>query len=249
MLKNLRYCFPEKSNQQIQELCKRYYHWMADLFMEIIHGYRASDEEMRQRVRFIHTDEAQDEFIRAGGSICMLGHMGCWEWIADIGKQFRPEIHANIVYLKLKSKSADKAFIELRKKRGTEPIEMHRLIREMARRSGGKRVEAYCMLADQKPAPQSLNFQADFFGHPTHFMTGADRLSRRYDYPVVYVHITMPQRGYYEIYPEVITYHPSTTPEGFITREYARLLEQNIRQQPEIWLWTHNRFKWNPDYK
>ena len=32
--------------------------------------------------------------------------------------------------------------------------------------------------------------------------------------------------------------------EGEITKAYARELEQNIQEQPHLWLWTHNRWKW-----
>jgi KDO2-lipid IV(A) lauroyltransferase len=37
---------------------------------------------------------------------------------------------------------------------------------------------------------------------------------------------------------------PKETEEGEITTMYARALEDNIRLQPELWLWTHNRWKW-----
>ena len=37
---------------------------------------------------------------------------------------------------------------------------------------------------------------------------------------------------------------PKHTEEGEITTSYARALEQNIIEQPFMWLWTHNRWKW-----
>jgi len=38
---------------------------------------------------------------------------------------------------------------------------------------------------------------------------------------------------------------PKSTAEGDITTAYAQMLEQNILEQPELWLWTHNRWKWH----
>jgi KDO2-lipid IV(A) lauroyltransferase len=32
-------------------------------------------------------------------------------------------------------------------------------------------------------------------------------------------------------------------PDFEITDRYAQLLEEQIREEPELWLWTHNRWK------
>jgi len=29
-----------------------------------------------------------------------------------------------------------------------------------------------------------------------------------------------------------------------LTKRFAQELEKNILEQPELWLWTHNRWKW-----
>jgi KDO2-lipid IV(A) lauroyltransferase len=69
-------------------------------------------------------------------------------------------------------------------------------------------------------------------------------LARKFDLGVVYANITSPKRGYYRIHFEVITDNAMAMPENAITLRYASLIEANIRQQPERWLWTHNRWKW-----
>ena len=53
------------------------------------------------------------------------------------------------------------------------------------------------------------------------------------------------KRGYYRARFEVITDNPAATNPTEITLAYARLLEQNILESPELWLWTHNRWKWS----
>ena len=32
--------------------------------------------------------------------------------------------------------------------------------------------------------------------------------------------------------------------EGELTLQYVRYLEEVIRKQPEVYLWSHNRWKW-----
>ena len=249
VMSNIRYCFPEKSEAACKQMARQFYHHFADLCVEIIHAYRMSDEELRERVVFEGLDEAQAAFLQQKGGVFMLGHMGCWEWMADVAKRLdRNRIHTNVIYLKLDNKSADCIMMQIREKRGCTPIEMHKLLREAVRlRKESSKAEVYCMLADQKPSWRSLQFYTDFFGHNTPFLTGSEKIARKFAYPVYYADITMPSRGHYSIRLLPITTNALCCEEGFVSREYVKLLEANIIKQPSIWLWSHNRFKWNND--
>ena len=249
VMSNIRYCFPEKSEAACKQMARQFYHHFADLCVEIIHAYRMSDEELRERVVFEGLDEAQAAFLQQKGGVFMLGHMGCWEWMADVAKRVdRNRIHTNVIYLKLDNKSADCIMMQIREKRGCTPIEMHKLLREAVRlRKESSKAEVYCMLADQKPSWRSLQFYTDFFGHNTPFLTGSEKIARKFAYPVYYADITMPSRGHYSIRLLPITTNALCCEEGFVSREYVKLLEANIIKQPSIWLWSHNRFKWNND--
>ena len=249
VMSNIRYCFPEKSEAACKQMARQFYHHFADLCVEIIHAYRMSDEELRERVVFEGLDEAQAAFLQQKGGVFMLGHMGCWEWMADVAKRLdRNRIHTNVIYLKLDNKSADCIMMQIREKRGCTPIEMHKLLREAVRlRKESSKAEVYCMLADQKPSWRSLQFYTDFFGHNTPFLTGSEKIARKFAYPVYYADITMPSRGHYNIRLLPITTNALCCEEGFVSREYVKLLEANIIKQPSIWLWSHNRFKWNND--
>ena len=249
VMSNIRYCFPEKTEAACKQMARQFYHHFADLCVEIIHAYRMSDEELRERVVFEGLDEAQAAFLQQKGGVFMLGHMGCWEWMADVAKRLdRNRIHTNVIYLKLDNKSADCIMMQIREKRGCTPIEMHKILREAVRlRKESSKAEVYCMLADQKPSWRSLQFYTDFFGHNTPFLTGSEKIARKFAYPVYYADITMPSRGHYNIRLLPITTNAQCCEEGFVSREYVKLLEANIIKQPSIWLWSHNRFKWNND--
>ena len=249
VMSNIRYCFPEKSEAACKQMARQFYHHFADLCVEIIHAYRISDEELRERVVFEGLDEAQAAFLQQKGGVFMLGHMGCWEWMADVAKRLdRNRIHTNVIYLKLDNKSADCIMMQIREKRGCTPIEMHKLLREAVRlRKESSKAEVYCMLADQTPSWRRLQFYTDFFGHNTPFLTGSEKIARKFAYPVYYADITMPSRGHYNIRLLPITTNAQCCEEGFVSREYVKLLEANIIKQPSIWLWSHNRFKWNND--
>ncbi|MBQ9362485.1 MAG: acetyltransferase, partial [Bacteroidaceae bacterium] len=77
----------------------------------------------------------------------------------------------------------------------------------------------------------------------TPVLAGTERIARRYNMACVYLDIRRVRRGYYEAEFQLMTDAPKDAPELSITREYFRRLEQSIRRQPHLWLWTHNRWK------
>jgi KDO2-lipid IV(A) lauroyltransferase len=54
-------------------------------------------------------------------------------------------------------------------------------------------------------------------------------------------------RGMWEQTFELIWDGVSPTSDYEITGEYARLLEEDIRRTPELWLWSHRRWKRKPE--
>ena len=79
----------------------------------------------------------------------------------------------------------------------------------------------------------------------TAVFVGNERIARQVDAAPYYIRVTRPRRGYYraEVLPMNIS--PEADEEYAITNEYARLLEEQIREQPELWLWSHDRWKRN----
>jgi KDO2-lipid IV(A) lauroyltransferase len=51
------------------------------------------------------------------------------------------------------------------------------------------------------------------------------------------------KRGHYEMLSEVLIENPEKIDEDKVSEMYIRRLEQDIREQPEIWLWSHKRWK------
>ena len=83
-----------------------------------------------------------------------------------------------------------------------------------------------------------------FLHQETGFLDGSEVLGRKFGYPVFYLYITREERGYYHVAMKTLCATPQESKEGEITERYAHILEQNIQEQPALWLWTHNRFKW-----
>lgn len=244
--KNLRMSFPEKSAKQRRDLERQFYRRFASTIMEIIYGYRISDEEMRERFVFENVEVVEELAHKNKGVFFMLGHLGNWEWIADIGKRYTDtSIKEYNVYRKQKSPSADQAMLALRLKRGGGGcIEKKQLLRQLVAMRHADNPITIGLISDQKPSPRNAHVWTTFLNQETAFLDGGEVLARKFGYAVTYVHVESPKRGYYRARFEVITDNPAATNPTEITLAYARLLEQNILESPELWLWTHNRWKW-----
>ena len=243
--KNLHNSFPEKTKTELKILEKRFYHHFSDLLVEIIYGYRATDEQMRKHVVFENVELVEKLALQTNGVIAYLGHICNWEWIADLSKRFSNAsmIEYN-VYRQLKSTSADKMMLELRGKRGGEYVEKNQLLRKLVVLRHSEHPYLIGMVADQKPSKRSSYIWTQFLHQETAFLDGSEVLAQKFGFSAVYAWIESIKRGYYSIRFEVITDNPDTMQPGEMTKKYATLLEQNISSQPEQWLWTHNRWKW-----
>ena len=73
--------------------------------------------------------------------------------------------------------------------------------------------------------------------------SGAERLGKRFDVPVVMAKIRRVKRGYYETTFNLLAEHPNTLPNYAITDMFYEQLEALIKEDPSLYFWTHNRFK------
>ncbi len=241
MHSNLCKAFPDYTKKRIAAIEKEFYHRFSDIIVEIIYGYKASVEDISQRVQYTNEEEVLRLTKEKHGSFVMLGHMGNWEWSADFPNQY--DIRMNVVYRQLKNKYFDNLMCKIRERRGCTPVEKKQILRDLIKQRQLGNDTLYGMLSDQKPS--SRNFSTVFFNQETPFLDGVEVLSKKFDYPVFYAYITRPERGHYMHHFELITDNPKACEPGYITEQYARRLEQNIKDDPAIWLWTHNRFKYS----
>ena len=239
--KNIRNAFPDMSEQERQTLRKRFYRQFADLVVETIYGYRISDREMRERMQYINEQALVEACINQGGAITMLAHLGTWEWMADFGRRHETEgiLECN-VYRRLKNTYFDNLMLAIRSKRGGECVEKDLLLRRMVQLRKSELKPMYGMLADQKPSPRNAHVWTTFLNQETAFLDGSEVLSKKFGLPCFFGYIRSPKRGYYTM--ELIPLQADS--ELSITEQYARLLERNILEQPHLWLWSHNRWKY-----
>jgi KDO2-lipid IV(A) lauroyltransferase len=75
-------------------------------------------------------------------------------------------------------------------------------------------------------------------------LTGTEKATKHFGYEALFVSVKRVKRGYYEC--EFVPLHddPKSLPDFELTDLYFRHLEKTIQRHPELYLWTHNRFKY-----
>jgi len=96
---------------------------------------------------------------------------------------------------------------------------------------------------DQSPPYTAKAHWMTFLNQETGVLFGAEKYAKEYNYPVIFGRIHKVKRGYYTFELETVTDEPTQARPGEIMEKITRLLEKDIIDQPEFWLWSHKRWK------
>ncbi len=239
---NLRNSFPDKTDKEILRTERRFYRYFCDLFVETLKLMHMSKKQMNRRMVYMNMQVITDQYARGRSIMLMTSHYGNWEWTSSFS-QFYPDKPVYQVYRRLKNKNFDKFMYSLRMRFGAKNIEKHETLRAMVRLRNENKLCMFGMLSDQTPSRNNIHYRTHFLNQDTPAITGTEQLARKFNYPVVYVSVTRPKRGYYKCDIIPISLEPKDTKEFEITEKYTRMLEAAIEKAPEYWLWTHKRWK------
>lgn len=239
VLQNLRNSFPDKSEQEIRALSKSYYRYLCDLILETLRTLRMSEAESKERCAF-HKPEWLEKLQAEGRSfIIVMGHYGNWEW-AGPGFTLFTGYQLVVIYRPLSNIYFEKMMCKMRTRFGTRITPVSLTLRDMVANRGS--VTATAFIADQTAGKKNA-YWTTFLNQDTAVFTGPEKLAIKFNYPVVYMNVQRPRRGYYEVFPELLISDPLNTVENEITEKFMKRLEMEIHINPTIWLWSHRRWK------
>ena len=242
ILTNIQEAFPEKTAQEHHRIAKAFFRNLTDSFAEIIKAYSMSKEEFNRRVQIIHSEIVTSHIEKGEVLIGMTGHFFNWEWhllqmMANIDNR------VDVVYTKVSNAFFEKLMMIIRTRFGGQMVEKDSFQRDYLRKRNQPRM--IVLAADQRPGNRDIRYWREFMGRDTAFFEGGEKLAKRFNHPVLYAHVSKPKRGHYVFRYELMDSPPfSDKLEHSITDQFIELLENNIREQPEIYLWSHNRWKW-----
>jgi Kdo2-lipid IVA lauroyltransferase/acyltransferase len=241
IIKNLSNSFPKKSASEIHTLYKKYNSYLCDLVFETLKTLTMTEKEAKERCIFHHPSWLKTLHDQNKSIIVVMGHYGNWEWA---GPSF--SLYTNyqlvVVYYPLTNPYFEKMMKGMRTKFGTKITPAVNTLREMV--ANRKHVTATALIADQTAFADQAYWMT-FLNQDTAVFTGPEKLSKKFDYPVVYMNVKRIKRGFYEITPELLFEFPNQAAENEITERFTRRLEEEIQIMPETWLWSHRRWKYS----
>jgi Kdo2-lipid IVA lauroyltransferase/acyltransferase len=248
VLSNLRTAFPEKTEAERMGIAKKFYRSFTDNFIETLKILSASPSFIRERF-IIDNPEVIEDFYDTGRKLQLhMGHTFNWE-IANVAMPLLTRYPFIVTYMPVENKVFDRLFLRLRGLNGTVLLPATRMQRAILPYRHTQYVLA--LVADQSPGGPENSYWLNFFGRPTPFVRGPERGARIGDIPAVFAQIYKTKRGHYRSRLTTIADHPADLPEGELTRRYRSILENAIREQPEVYLWSHKRWKvsWKEEYQ
>ncbi len=238
---NLLASFPEKSPQERRRIERAFYAHLADVFIETLSLASVSERQIRERLRYLNPEDLE-RWTAGRPWISAMAHYGSWEYTTNFDL-YRTHDETLAVYRPLSNRGADRFYRRIRSRFGVQPVPMHDVAREMVRCVRERKAATLALIADQTPPWPEIQNWTLFLGRWTPFFTGMEKLAVRFHLPVVFLDVRKVRRGYYEARFDLLYDGDEAVAEGEITRRYAERLERMIRTRPELWMWSHRRWK------
>ncbi|MEI9947055.1 MAG: lysophospholipid acyltransferase family protein [Chitinophagaceae bacterium] len=246
VMSNLKIAFPEKTEKERLKIAKQFYHNMIDTFIETIKMVSASQKFIQKH--FTGNWEVINNLKPTGRKVQVhIGHNFNWEW-GNAAAAKRMELPYVGAYMPLKNKTFNRFFYNLRSKHGTLLVSATNMREDMLPHHNTQYMIG--LATDQNPGHPASALWFNFFGRPTPFISKTAKSAIDYKCAVVFGFIHKKKRGYYNVVFTLVEENAANTNEVELTRKFVRYMEGVIRQYPEMWLWSHRRWKhqWKEEY-
>lgn len=240
VFENLRLAFPKWDHAQIRKTARAFYGHLADVLVESVKSLSLSEREMRKRMQ-LENPELFDQLKADGKGIMLVwGHQTNFEWMATGLPLLIPQ-KVFAVFQPLRNACMGQKIVEIRERFGLKLFPMDETYPFML--NNPVQDAAYIFMADQSPQKKRIKYRTRFFGMDTPVHLGVENLSKKMDLSVVFIYAKRVSRGHYSLKARLLTDRPAELPDHQITDTHVRWLEEEIREEPAHWLWSHRRWK------
>lgn len=247
VMNNLTIAFPDKTEEEKIKIAKKFYHNFIDSLIETIKIISASDKFISNH--FTGNWEVLNDLHKSGKSCeILMGHTFNWE-LGNHSVNLNVDYTFLAVYMPITNKTLNRVFLKLRSRGRSKMLAAGNMKEEMIPYRNSQ--YALGLAADQNPGDPRNAYWLNFFGRPAPFVTGPEKGARARNMPVVFCYIEKHRRGYYNLVLSMGVENPASLPIGAVTVSFVRYLENVIRMQPDMWLWSHKRWKhaWKEEYR
>lgn len=244
ILENLFASFPEKSDKEIHQIANKYYNILAEVIVNTICLAGVNRKRNADILVWTNHKEVVDK-VAGTDWIATGAHYGCWEYLPTWA-WYDPESTFMSVYHPLSSDIFECFYRRLRNfASNIEQLPMRDAIPYYLRNRNKKKL-MLGLISDQSPALRPDTAWHKFLNQDTAFIDGSEKLALKFHLPVFFAYIKRRAAGRYEAeFIQIYDGHENVAPNE-ITHRYAEMLEKMILERPELWMWSHRRWKHTP---
>ncbi len=240
ILGNIQRSFPNKSDKEHIEICKQFYKHFCDLILESLKTFTISDKEVQKRVVCKNPEGINKYFDQKRSVIIAGGHFNNWEIFAvAVDSQIKHK--AVGIYKPLTNKYFDGILRKTRSKYGLYMLSTKNV--KQFFEDNKNNLTATVFAIDQSPSNPNKAYWTTFLNQDTAVLFGTEKFAKDYNQVVVYGRINKEKRGYYSYEFNDVAENSQETKHGEITETVTRMLEKDIIENPQYWLWSHKRWK------
>lgn len=242
---NLRASFPERSVEERDAISSRFYTILAEIIVSIIAmTHRRSIESVFSTMATDpKTAVLAEPELHTNSWVALTAHYGLWEYLVVWSRLSNQRLLA--VYHPLQNRIFDELFKRFRAQKMVETMPSSETIRFVIRNGATYKGESYVLglIADQNPPRLLENNWYSFLNQDTIFFEGGEKIAMRVGLPVYFAYQHRHARGKYDFRMRQIWDGVESVEPTEITRRYVEELQAEIRRCPEMWLWSHKRWK------
>lgn len=240
VLQNIRNSFPDKSEKEHIEICKKFYKHFCDIVVESLKTFTISEKEVLKRVVCNNAEVINKYYNQKQSVIIAAGHYNNQELFAVIiDRLIKHKVGG--IYQPLTNKYFENKMRATRGKYGLTMVPTNKVKHFFEDNVNELIAPAFAM--DQSPSNPNKAYWMKFLNQDTGVLYGTEKFAKEYNFPVVYCRMNKVKRGFYTLDFFDVTDKPRETEYGWITEKVMRLLEKDIQADPQYWLWSHRRWK------
>ena len=240
VLTNLRNSFPEKSEEEIEAIAKESYTHLADRVVENIKCLTIKPEEYWARCVPENIEVLTQLYDEGRDVVLMIAHSNCWEYAGYVAHTLT-KFKIFGVYSPAKNKYFNDLIVSTRGKLGMNMIPMNSTSDYFKEKPEERTFHVF--FTDQSPSNPNNAYWTKFMNQDTPFFYGGARYAIKHNCIPVYAKIVQLKRGYYRVYLSKIKEDVTNCTPDEIVQGFAEKLEQQLREHPAQWLWSHKRWK------
>ena len=244
-LSNLGRAYPELPEAERRRLARRAAQHLGMTLVELPRLLTAPLDETLGRIRLDGIEHLHAAMQAHGRALVLTAHLGNWEILCAAHRL--TEYGLSVVVRPLDARWLDAVAVKLRRRTGVDVIDKRGALRPVL--EALRRGRMVGILMDQNAARREGVF-VEFFGHPASTSRSLALLAVRTGAPVIPIFARRAAgTGHTVVIRPALPAPTSNDPEAAVVELTARCtaeIERAIRQAPEQWLWSHDRWRTRP---